>query len=163
MCAVPIEKDEGCAQMMCKRCKHVFCWYCLASLDVSTNCALWCRFVRDSNANCPPRMTSCCVTTTKALAKTNSATVVHLSFGIERKSSEYLRDSEFCCSSLRHFYCSVNYAAFSSMLESSNCFSLSLAAPCIVCCKCKIEETTTTSSKLDVVQMDDVRRTDHQV
>lgn len=37
MCAVPIEKDEGCAQMMCKRCKHVFCWYCLASLDVSHN------------------------------------------------------------------------------------------------------------------------------
>lgn len=35
MCSVPIEKDEGCAQMMCKRCKHVFCWYCLASLDVS--------------------------------------------------------------------------------------------------------------------------------
>lgn len=34
MCSVPIEKDEGCAQMMCKRCKHVFCWYCLASLDV---------------------------------------------------------------------------------------------------------------------------------
>lgn len=36
MCGVPIEKDEGCAQMMCKRCKHVFCWYCLASLDVRT-------------------------------------------------------------------------------------------------------------------------------
>ena len=35
MCAVPIERDAGCAQMMCKRCKHVFCWYCLASLDVS--------------------------------------------------------------------------------------------------------------------------------
>ena len=34
MCAVPIERDAGCAQMMCKRCKHVFCWYCLASLDV---------------------------------------------------------------------------------------------------------------------------------
>lgn len=34
MCSVPIEKDEGCAQMMCRRCKHVFCWYCLASLDV---------------------------------------------------------------------------------------------------------------------------------
>ncbi|XP_011504548.1 PREDICTED: probable E3 ubiquitin-protein ligase RNF144A isoform X1 [Ceratosolen solmsi marchali] len=33
MCSVPIEKDEGCAQMMCKRCQHVFCWYCLASLD----------------------------------------------------------------------------------------------------------------------------------
>lgn len=38
MCRVPIEKDEGCAQMMCKRCKHVFCWYCLASLDVSKPC-----------------------------------------------------------------------------------------------------------------------------
>ncbi|CAH2019839.1 unnamed protein product [Acanthoscelides obtectus] len=38
MCNVPIEKDEGCAQMMCKRCKHVFCWYCLASLDVEYIC-----------------------------------------------------------------------------------------------------------------------------
>ena len=35
MCHIPIERDEGCAQMMCKRCKHVFCWYCLANLDVS--------------------------------------------------------------------------------------------------------------------------------
>lgn len=32
-CRVPIERDQGCAQMMCKQCKHVFCWYCLASLD----------------------------------------------------------------------------------------------------------------------------------
>ena len=35
MCFVPIERDAGCAQMMCKRCKHVFCWFCLTSLDVS--------------------------------------------------------------------------------------------------------------------------------
>ena len=35
MCRIPIERDSGCAQMMCKRCKHVFCWYCLESLDVS--------------------------------------------------------------------------------------------------------------------------------
>ncbi|GAB6028912.1 hypothetical protein CHUAL_004711 [Chamberlinius hualienensis] len=33
VCHVPIERDNGCAQMMCKKCKHVFCWYCLASLD----------------------------------------------------------------------------------------------------------------------------------
>lgn len=46
MCAVPIEKDEGCAQMMCKRCKHVFCWYCLASLDVS------CSKMNESLINC---------------------------------------------------------------------------------------------------------------
>ncbi|XP_065566948.1 probable E3 ubiquitin-protein ligase RNF144A-A [Artemia franciscana] len=32
-CKVPIERDSGCAQMMCRRCKHVFCWYCLVSLD----------------------------------------------------------------------------------------------------------------------------------
>jgi len=32
-CSVPIERNDGCAQMMCKRCKHVFCWFCLASLD----------------------------------------------------------------------------------------------------------------------------------
>ena len=36
MCHVPIERDAGCAQMMCKRCKHVFCWFCLKSLDVSS-------------------------------------------------------------------------------------------------------------------------------
>ncbi|MGH0132871.1 UNVERIFIED_CONTAM: hypothetical protein FKN15_016709 [Acipenser sinensis] len=35
-CKVYIERDEGCAQMMCKNCKHAFCWYCLGSLD----CAL---------------------------------------------------------------------------------------------------------------------------
>lgn len=34
VCRVPIERNDGCAQMMCKRCKHVFCWYCLTSLDV---------------------------------------------------------------------------------------------------------------------------------
>ncbi|KAK6188459.1 E3 ubiquitin-protein ligase RNF144A [Patella vulgata] len=33
VCHVPIERNDGCAQMMCKRCKHVFCWYCLSSLD----------------------------------------------------------------------------------------------------------------------------------
>ncbi|BFZ16352.1 hypothetical protein BsWGS_19390 [Bradybaena similaris] len=33
VCHVPIERNDGCAQMMCKRCKHVFCWYCLQSLD----------------------------------------------------------------------------------------------------------------------------------
>merc|ERR1711874_239957 len=32
-CKVPIERDAGCVQMLCKKCKHVFCWYCLTSLD----------------------------------------------------------------------------------------------------------------------------------
>ncbi|RWS29881.1 putative E3 ubiquitin-protein ligase RNF144A-B-like protein [Leptotrombidium deliense] len=32
-CSVWIERDEGCAQMMCRKCKHVFCWFCLQSLE----------------------------------------------------------------------------------------------------------------------------------
>lgn len=32
-CFVPIEREDGCAQMLCTKCKHVFCWYCLTSLD----------------------------------------------------------------------------------------------------------------------------------
>uniref|UniRef100_A0A674C3G6 Ring finger protein 144ab n=2 Tax=Salmo trutta TaxID=8032 RepID=A0A674C3G6_SALTR len=32
-CKVYIERDKGCAQMMCKSCKHTFCWYCLGSLE----------------------------------------------------------------------------------------------------------------------------------
>ena len=34
-CHVPIERDQGCAQMSCKRCRHLFCWFCMKSLDVS--------------------------------------------------------------------------------------------------------------------------------
>ncbi|KAK2844146.1 hypothetical protein Q5P01_010805 [Channa striata] len=33
MCGVYIERNQGCAQMLCKSCKHAFCWYCLQSLD----------------------------------------------------------------------------------------------------------------------------------
>ena len=32
-CSVWIERDDGCAQMMCRKCKHVFCWFCLQSLE----------------------------------------------------------------------------------------------------------------------------------
>ncbi|CAL1610529.1 unnamed protein product [Knipowitschia caucasica] len=33
MCGVYIERNQGCAQMLCKSCKHTFCWYCLQTLD----------------------------------------------------------------------------------------------------------------------------------
>ncbi|KAL2084291.1 hypothetical protein ACEWY4_019809 [Coilia grayii] len=33
MCGVYIERNQGCAQMLCKNCKHTFCWYCLQNLD----------------------------------------------------------------------------------------------------------------------------------
>lgn len=35
MCGIYIERNQGCAQMLCKSCKHTFCWYCLQNLDVS--------------------------------------------------------------------------------------------------------------------------------
>jgi hypothetical protein len=35
-CRVFIERDDGCAQMMCRRCNYIFCWFCLAPLDVSS-------------------------------------------------------------------------------------------------------------------------------
>lgn len=49
-CKVYIERDEGCAQMMCKNCKHAFCWYCLESLDVSICHAL--LAVRNLEVHC---------------------------------------------------------------------------------------------------------------
>ena len=36
LCQVLIMREAGCAQMMCGHCKHIFCWHCLKSLDVST-------------------------------------------------------------------------------------------------------------------------------
>ena len=33
MCHVPIERYAGCASMACTRCKHIFCWFCLKSLN----------------------------------------------------------------------------------------------------------------------------------
>ncbi|KAE8598040.1 hypothetical protein XENTR_v10016689 [Xenopus tropicalis] len=33
VCRIYIERNEGCAQMMCKNCRHTFCWYCLQNLD----------------------------------------------------------------------------------------------------------------------------------
>lgn len=35
ICQVLIQRDAGCAQMMCGNCKHMFCWHCRKSLDVS--------------------------------------------------------------------------------------------------------------------------------
>ncbi|CAF3552882.1 unnamed protein product [Rotaria sp. Silwood1] len=32
-CRFPLEWIAGCAQIMCVNCKHIFCWYCLKSLD----------------------------------------------------------------------------------------------------------------------------------
>jgi hypothetical protein len=34
-CRCPLEWIAGCAQIMCVNCKHIFCWYCLKSLDVN--------------------------------------------------------------------------------------------------------------------------------
>lgn len=117
MCAVPIEKDEGCAQMMCKRCKHVFCWYCLASLDVS-------------RVHSPLLMYS----------------LIHLSFFLPQDDF-LLRhyDKGPCKNKLGHSRASVVwhraqvigiFAGFGILLLVASPLLL-LAAPCIICCKCR--------------------------
>ncbi|CAH2011261.1 unnamed protein product [Acanthoscelides obtectus] len=68
--------DEGCAQMMCKRCKHVFCW-----------------------------TTSFCGTTTAARAKTSSVTPAPPFCGIARKWSASSPASASCFWSLRRSCC----------------------------------------------------------
>lgn len=37
LCQVLIMREAGCAQMMCGHCKHIFCWHCRKSLDVSNH------------------------------------------------------------------------------------------------------------------------------
>lgn len=123
MCGVPIEKDEGCAQMMCKRCKHVFCWYCLASLDVSIwnyrqnpvvavgahhipnvqlfeSQIIWILFFFLIS-----RMIFCYVIMTKGHVKINWAIHVLRLYGIERKWLEYLPVLVYYCWLHRHYSC----------------------------------------------------------
>ncbi|WCJ35317.1 RING/U-box superfamily protein [Euphorbia peplus] len=37
-CKRPIEKNEGCMHMLCRVCKHSFCWLCLSSLQNHRQC-----------------------------------------------------------------------------------------------------------------------------
>ncbi|XP_070556672.1 probable E3 ubiquitin-protein ligase RNF144A-A [Ptychodera flava] len=96
LCHVPIERDEGCAQMMCKRCKHVFCWYCLASLDDD--------FLLRHYDKGPCR---------DKLGHSRASVIWHRTqvVGI--------------------------FAGFGVLLLVASPFLL-LAAPCILCCKCKV-------------------------
>lgn len=121
MCSVPIEKDEGCAQMMCKRCKHVFCWYCLASLDVSVALNyIWCleksiNLSRDNKFiwfRRHFRTIFCCATMTKDRAKINWVIHVRRSFGIVPKLLVYLPVSVFYFLSHRHCCCWPHRASF---------------------------------------------------
>lgn len=41
-CKVWIERNEGCAQMLCVKCKHVFCWFCLQNLEVGKKSTTHC-------------------------------------------------------------------------------------------------------------------------
>lgn len=94
-CRIPIEKDDGCAQMMCYRCKHVFCWHCLASLDDD--------FLLRHYDKGPCR---------NKLGHSRASMVWHRTqvVGI--------------------------FAGFSFLLLMASPFLL-LAAPCLLCCRCK--------------------------
>ncbi len=118
MCRVPIERDAGCAQMMCKRCKHVFCWFCLTSLDV--------RYYYHSYA---------------------TYAMVHRVFVIFQDDF-LLRhyDSGRCKGKLGHSRASVLFhraqvigifAGFGILLLIASPLLL-IAAPCILCCRCKL-------------------------
>ena len=115
MCAVPIEKDEGCAQMMCKRCKHVFCWYCLASLDVSWWLGeQWTGFNRRIFFLLNFRTISFCDTTTRVPARISSVIHGHPWCGIALKWLAYSLVSEFCCWSHRRSYCWLRRALYAA-------------------------------------------------
>ncbi|KAL3869975.1 hypothetical protein ACJMK2_042595 [Sinanodonta woodiana] len=96
MCHVPIERNDGCAQMLCKRCKHVFCWYCLTSLDDD--------FLLRHYDNGPCK---------NKLGHSRASVIWHRTqvVGI--------------------------FAGFGVLLLVASPFLL-LAAPCILCCKCKL-------------------------
>lgn len=96
MCHVPIERNDGCAQMMCKRCKHVFCWYCLTSLDDD--------FLLRHYDKGPCK---------NKLGHSRASVIWHRTqvVGI--------------------------FAGFGVLLLVASPFLL-LAAPCILCCKCKV-------------------------
>ncbi|XP_065203899.1 uncharacterized protein LOC135833990 [Planococcus citri] len=109
MCSVPIEKDEGCAQMLCKRCKHVFCWYCLASLDDD--------FLLRHYDKGPCK---------NKLGHSRASVIWH-----------------------RTQVISI-FVGFGILLLIASPLLL-LAAPCIVCCKCRV---CTSDAKLDVDVVD---------
>ncbi|KAM9552659.1 putative E3 ubiquitin-protein ligase RNF144A-B [Salvelinus alpinus] len=74
-CKVYIERDKGCARMMCKSCKCTFCWYCLGSLEddlllihydkgpcknklgLSRASVIWHRDTDSLGSNCAPDVT----------------------------------------------------------------------------------------------------------
>ncbi|XP_076805039.1 putative E3 ubiquitin-protein ligase RNF144A [Clavelina lepadiformis] len=95
VCTILIEKDRGCAQMICKNCSHVFCWYCLKLLD-------------------------------------NDFLLRHYDKGPCRNMLGHSRAQVF-----RHRIGVVGlFAAFSLLLVVASPVLL-LAAPIVLCCKCK--------------------------
>lgn len=123
MCNVPIEKDEGCAQMMCKRCKHVFCWYCLASLDVITGCI------------CTYFIYLCWCSQDDFLLRHYDKGPCKNKLGHSRASVIWHRTQVIGI-----------FAGFGILLLVASPLLL-LAAPCIVCCKCRFCNSGT--DKLD--------------
>jgi hypothetical protein len=98
MCHVPIERDAGCAQMMCKRCKHVFCWFCLTSLDVSSNCLIfWLYHLHHPNECFFSRMTFCYDIMILEFAKENLAIAEHLFCGTGLRLLAFLLVLSFYC------------------------------------------------------------------
>ena len=55
-CTAPIEKNEGCNHMTCRKCRHEFCWICMQpwSLhDASTGGFFQCNRFREQETDDP--------------------------------------------------------------------------------------------------------------
>ncbi|CAF0723053.1 unnamed protein product [Didymodactylos carnosus] len=104
-CQLPIERLVGCAQMLCRRCKHIFCWYCLKSLD-------------------------------------NDFFLLHYERGSCRNRLGHTRISLF----LHRITIVGIFAGLSVLLLIATPF-LILAAPCIMCCRCKEAKNPLTNYK----------------
>lgn len=121
MCAVPIEKDEGCAQMMCKRCKHVFCWYCLASLDVSIRFLLptFLNFILNFKKHYIVfRTISFCGIMIEDHVKINWVTHGLRWYGIGLRLLVFLLGLVYCCQSPHHYCCQLLRVLCAASAES---------------------------------------------
>lgn len=129
-CRFPLEWVAGCAQIMCVNCKHIFCWYCLKSLDVSVAVRL--HFPRRCTT-CPCRTISSCYISNADLVETGK---VHPVDGrVSHCAVSRLGHSR--ASLFLHRLTIVGIFIGLTLLFLITIPFLILTAPCLLCCRYK--------------------------
>ncbi|KAK2502926.1 hypothetical protein MC885_012748, partial [Smutsia gigantea] len=132
-CKVYIERDEGCAQMMCKNCKHAFCWYCLESLDALSRAVV--AVATGPSSVLPgqdPHQAEEATITLPFLFFQDDFLLIHYDKGPCRNKLGHSRASV-----IWHRTQVVGiFAGFGLLLLVASPFLL-LATPFVLCCKCK--------------------------